>query len=124
VLALAEHYQEAIDALETGRRWWPVDDGYEQSIAATMWLGACYRALHDTESATPWWEEALCLTQQLMPVNLALAHYWRGKAFAALGDQDSARQAFRLALRHHLFYPARQEIVDALGPAGGCGLAV
>jgi tetratricopeptide (TPR) repeat protein len=79
-----------------------------------MWLGECYGALSDTRSAQQWWEEALCLTQQLMSFNLPLAHYWRGKAFAALGDQNSARQAFHLALRQHLFYPARQEIVDAL----------
>jgi RNA polymerase sigma factor (sigma-70 family) len=114
VLALAGRHQEAIATLETGRQWCPVDDGYDQSTAAAMWLGECYGALSDTRSAQQWWEEALCLTQQLMSFNLPLAHYWRGKAFAALGDQNSARQAFHLALRQHLFYPARQEIVDAL----------
>ncbi len=114
VLALAGRHREATAALETGWTYLPEADGYHHSVPAAVQLGQSYEALGNTAGARQWCTQALHLSQQLMTANPARAHYWQGRAYIVLSQTERAREAFRSALRHHLFYPARQEAQDFL----------
>jgi RNA polymerase sigma factor (sigma-70 family) len=110
VLILASRYQEAITALQQGWRCLPAGDGHMQSIPAALWLGDSYWAVGKAAEAHRWWTKVTHLSCELRPTYPAMAHYWQGKAWMALGQQKQAHQAFHAALHWHLFYPARQEV--------------
>jgi hypothetical protein len=81
---------------------------------AALWLGESYDALGAEQQSRAWWETAAQRTRCLAVLAPATGHYWQGKAFAALGRQTSARQAYCMALRHHLLYPSYQEVQEVL----------
>jgi RNA polymerase sigma factor (sigma-70 family) len=114
VLALAAKHREAIAALRAGQSWLPEEDGEAQALPAAVWLGHSYEALSDASEARRWWVQAIHLGRRLRLSQPALAHYWQGKAWMALGQMTKAHQAFKTALHRHLFYGARQEVQDIL----------
>ncbi|MGH2544619.1 MAG: tetratricopeptide repeat protein, partial [Ardenticatenaceae bacterium] len=46
--------------------------------------------------------------------NLEESHFWRGRAYAALGQTDAARQDFQKAIRLNSNFSAAQEALAAL----------
>jgi RNA polymerase sigma factor (sigma-70 family) len=114
VLALAGSHHEAIACLRQGWHGLPAGEGEAQALPAAVWLGNSYKALGEVSEAHTWWTQAIHLADQLRPSQPALAHYWQGKALLALGQAANACHALQMALRQHLFYPARQEAQDIL----------
>lgn len=109
VLKLASRYHEAIAAFTTGWTRLPHGEGYAQATPAALWLGECYWASGNLAKALAWCKKAARLARKLMPCDPAMAFYWQGKAWLALGETAAARQALQSALLQQLLYPARQE---------------
>jgi tetratricopeptide (TPR) repeat protein len=53
------------------------------------------------EQARHAWSEALTITQEMSPLEVALTHHAIGQAYRAQADYQAAEQAYREALLHH-----------------------
>jgi RNA polymerase sigma factor (sigma-70 family) len=116
VLALAGNHREAVEVFEQGWQRLPDEGGGMFAAPAALWLGASYDALGAEQQSRTWWETAVQRARYLSVLTPAMGHYWQGKAFAALGQQSSARQAYCMAWRHHLLHPSHQEVKEVLKP--------
>ncbi len=77
-------------------------------------LGESYHRLGENAKSQTWWEISLCRANSLNCLDLAMGHYWQGKAYAALGQRANAWKAYRTACRHHLLHPHRLEVKHIL----------
>ncbi len=96
-----------------GVRW---ENGKDETALTTpdLLLGACYRVIGDEDHSQSWWRKAVQCSRHLIPVYPAMGHYWLGEALAVCGQWKNACQAYRVALQHHVLYPARHEIETVL----------
>jgi tetratricopeptide (TPR) repeat protein len=126
VLALAGNHREAVEVLEQGWQRLPDEGGDMFAAPAALWLGESYDALSAEQQSRIWWTTAVQRARHLAVLTPAMGHYWQGKAFAALGREASARQAYCMALRHHLLHPSHREVKEVLKPSSpnACLLAL
>jgi tetratricopeptide (TPR) repeat protein len=117
VLALAGRHREAVEAFEQGWQHLPDEGGNMFAAPAALWLGESYDALGAKQHSRTWWATAVQRARHLTVLTPAMGHYWQGKAFAALGEKTRARQAYRMALRHHLLHPLHREVKEILQPS-------
>ena len=110
VLALSGKHREAVVALEQGWQALPQQGGYLRSVPAAVWLGESYQVLGEEVRSRQWWQEACEGAKELVEFNRAMAHYWRGRALAELGDVQGATVAYSVALSGQLLYPALLDV--------------
>jgi RNA polymerase sigma factor (sigma-70 family) len=111
--------EEVASAIEQGLRRLPAGEGTAQSAACTLRLAESYRLLGDGEAAARWAARAADAATDLMEHDLAAGLFLRAKALRAAGEMARALHAGHASLVHHLFEPARNEILQLLGDPRG-----
>ncbi len=91
VLALSQHYQDAITAIERG--WTRLSSQWfcASSIPAAVSMATCYQALGNTDQAVSWWHEVLERSQLLCPFFPRKSKGWQNRATQGLAALDSAK---------------------------------
>jgi RNA polymerase sigma factor (sigma-70 family) len=111
VLSLAGKMHKAIASFQEGWRLLPDNEVSSQAIWSAIQLGVCLRFVGDEASAQEWLHRAVGLAKSFVSFHPSLGWYFHGRTYDLLGDQKTAASSYAQALRNHVSYPARRDLL-------------